>query len=232
MYKFTPVPPHLYSESPQANPLRWQILLREGDTFHPQTRWFMCKDYLSDVVAQKHDWWVVAYGLDTRKMKFNTEGLYLLLKGIMDIPTFCSNVEACVNKESDADPLTMEEVDGNILMYVPEHYLQNTYLISAMSWVIRVSNCKVKFKDLDDLLKSPQAQADHAPSGHGKEMINGWRFSVPEEFQQYWLYYRDNLNSKVQLDTLMHGSSVHNCGVAAWASGLSAAQRQNLKETA
>jgi len=220
MYEFTQDPGHRYNENPQVNPLRWQIFFREGDVFHPQTIRFMCKDYFNDVVAKYYDWKVIAYGLNNTNMKLNDDGCWVVLTGIMDMDFFTINLENTINKENPEHPLTYEVLDGKLLVFIPRYYFTNTYLISLLSYVIRVSNCVVTFKDLITLLESDHGQADRSLYINGRLLAKAWKFSVPENYQKYWLFYGPAMNNLDGIESLGHGSTIHNCGASAWAEGI------------
>lgn len=213
MYKFEPDFEYHYNEAPQSNPLRWQVYYREEDTFTPQTGRFMCKDYLNDVAARYHGKDVIAYGLNNKNMKLNDAGIWLRLYHVTDPEVFMHNIEHCINEEKPNFPLTMEVVDGSILMFMPRYYFNQTYLTSLVSYVIRISNGVKKFNSFKDILTSKAAQADMAIYGKGITVALSWRFDVPEEFQKYWTYYNETYNSLLDNYT---GSTVHNCGVMAW----------------
>lgn len=228
MYKFEADPTGKYSEAPQSNPLRWQVLYRDGDTFIPQTLRFMCKDYLNDVVARYYGKDVSAYGLDNRSMKLNAEGVWLRLFNISNKEVFMHNIACCINAEKPDQPLTFEVVDDTLLVFVPRYYFNQTYLISLASYIIRISNSGMKFKGLDDALDSKNAQADRAIYGYGFTMAKGWRFDVPAEYQEFWSYYSPTYNSC--LDNYGN-TTIHNCGVMSWAEQMTDAQRKNEPET-
>lgn len=219
MYKFTEAPKHVYHESPQKNNLRWQVLFRDGDTFHPQTAVFRCKDYLNDVVAKYYNWNVIAYGLNNENMKLNEEGVWLELTGIYDMPIFLHNLETCIQPEIVDTSLEYEEIDGGLLMFVPRFFFKNTYFISLLSYMIRVSNCETKFKSYEGLFTSLEAKADRACVDSGKLIAINWKFSLPEELSKYWLYYQRSQNSNTLIE-LGQGSVIHNCGIMGWAYNL------------
>jgi hypothetical protein len=227
MYKFEADPQYHYSEAPQSNSLRWQVYYRDGDTFLPQTGRFMCKDYLNDVVARYHGKHVIAYGLNNHDMKLNDDGVWLRLYHVTDIDVFMHNIACCINAEKPDFPLTMEVVDGNILMFVPRYYFNQTYLISLVSYIIRISNGDKKFKNFEDALTSKHAQADRAIYDRGFTLAKSWKFDVPEEFQKYWTYYSAGYNS--ELDNYS-GTTVHNCGVMAWCENMTAEQINQKEE--
>lgn len=221
MYEFKPDFHYHYSEAPQANPLRWQVFHREEDVFTPQTGRFMCKDYLNDVVARYYDTRVIAYGLDNNTMKLNDDGVWLRLYNVKHPEVLMHNIACCINEENPDHPLTMEMVDDTMLVFVPRYYFKQTYLISLVSYIIRISNGDKKFKGLTDALTSKNAQADRAISGNGIKLALAWRFSVPEEYQKYWSYYSKTYNSELNNYS---NSTIHNCGVCSWAENMTEEQ--------
>ena len=220
MYTFKATPAHTCHQSPQNNSLRWQVLFRDGDVFYPQTAVFMCKDYLNDVVAKYHGWQVTAYGLNNNCLKLNEDGVWLLLTGIYNMDTFTKNLEVCVQNENPENPLTMEVINGTLLMFVPRFYFTSTYLISLLSYVIRVCNAQTLFKSYEALFKSTEARSDPACSGNGGKIALGWKFNIPEELSKYWIYYGSKHNSD-NLEPMGHGPTIHNCGIMGWADNLS-----------
>jgi len=231
MYKFNKDPVVTYHQSPQRNPMKWQVLFREGDTFTPQSGQFQCKDYFNDVVAKYNNWKVIAYGFNNDKMQFNDEGVYVRLFNVTDREVLMHNIEAVINKEAP-EPLTLEEVDGTLLMLIPRRYFNSTYLVSAITYVIRVCANTTKFKSFEEMMKSKERQSEYSCDTYGQQILDGWRFEVPEEYQKYWLYYNEEMNSEVGLEKLGHGTTIHNCGLNAWASGLSAEVRRNTEKEA
>jgi hypothetical protein len=218
MYKFKEFSAYHYSEAPQSNPLRWQVFCRNGDVFTPQTGVFMCKDYLNDVCAVYNGANVIAYGMNTKGMKLNDDGIWLRLFFIKDNTTFLDNIEACVNAENPEHPVTMEVLDGSVLMFIPRYYFNQTYLISLLAFVIRVSNNATKFKSLDTLLTGSNKLNENAIYGHGTKLAQQWKFKVPEEYQQYWSYYNKEFNSAMK--DMYGGSTIHNNGARSWAEGI------------
>jgi hypothetical protein len=217
MYEFKPDPEVFYSEAPQDNPLRWQLLYREGDVFTPQTKQFRCKDYLNDVASKYAGTEVIAYGMNTNIMTLNPEGTWLRLFNIYDKEVFMANINTCINKENPEYPLTMEAVDDTILMFVPRYYYNQTYLISLVTYVIRISNRKTKFRSFTSAMSGKDAEQDRAIQGRGIKLALSWGYKVPEDYQKYVTYYKKDFNSLVGSYT---GSTIHNCGVMAWCSDM------------
>ena len=218
MYKFLEFGQYHYSEAPQNNPLRWQVFYREGDTFIPQTGVFMCKDYLNDVCAKYNGADVIAYGMNTKDMKLNDDGIWLKLYFIKYNQDFFDNIDRCVNQLNPDNPVIMEALESSVLMFIPRFYFNCTYLISLLSFVIRVSNNTIKFKTLTDLLNRSKDIPENAIYGHGTKLAKEWGFNVPEEYQQYWSYYNKTYNSLS--DPMYTGSTIHNNGAQAWAEGI------------
>jgi hypothetical protein len=218
MYKFNEFGQYHYNEASQSNPLRWQVFYREGDVFTPQTGVFMCKDYLNDVCAVYNGANVIAYGMNTKDMKLNDDGIWLRLFFIKDNKYFLDNIERCVNAENPEYPVYTEVVDNTMLMFIPRYYFNSTYLISLLAFAIRVSNNKLKFKSLDDLLTRSKDIPEKAINGHGTKLSQQWKFKVPEEYQQYWSYYNKEFNSA--MEDMYTGSTIHNNGAQSWAEGI------------
>jgi hypothetical protein len=214
MYKFTGNVEYTYTESPQANSIRWQIYFRDGDTFTAQTAAFKCKDYFNDICAKYNGSEVTAYGFDTSKMKLNPEGVYVIVTGISDCAKFMDNVDTCINKERPDDQITMELVTGGILMFIPRYYFNQSYLISLATYLIRISNNQESFSSLKQAMESTTAKSDKAVVGKGIILAKTWGLVVPEEYQKYWSYYNSRYNNTNYVKPI--GSMVHNCGVCNW----------------
>ena len=219
MYKFKEFGQYHYNEAPQSNSLRWQVFYRNGDVFTPQTGVFMCKDYLNDVCAKYNGKDVIAYGMNTKDMKLNDDGIWLKLYFIKNNKYFLDNIERCVNTENPEYPVSTEVLDNNtLLMFIPRYYFNSTYLISLLAFVIRVSNNTLKFKSLDDLLTRSNTIPENAIYGHGTKLAKEWKFKVPEEYQQYWSYYNNDFHSAMK--DMYQGSTIHNNGAQSWAEGI------------
>jgi hypothetical protein len=223
MYSFKEFGPYHYNEMPQNNPIRWQVFTRTGDVFTPQTGKFMCKDYLNDVCAKYNGKNVYAYGLKNHDMVLNDDGIWLQLTGITEPEVFMHNLTCCINDENPEYPLTFEEYQGTMLVFVPRYYFNQTYLVSLLSYIIRISNGDKKFKSFKDALTSKACQADPALYGKGIQLALSWRFHVPEAFQKYWSYYTDTYNSV--LDNY-EGSTIHNNGIMAWSENMTIEQKE------
>jgi len=148
-YKFNPVQwSRTYSEIEQNNPLRWQFLFREGDTFTPQTSKFKCKDFLNDVVAWYQGKKLDIYGMRFGGYKFNEDGVWLRLYEVSSPEVFTSNIENTINVFFSDVPerqIYVEDLgEKSMLMFVPKHFFESTYLISLASFLIRLSNYEVE----------------------------------------------------------------------------------------
>jgi hypothetical protein len=217
MYKFNKDPAYALNESLQANPIRWQVLYREKDTFTPQTAQFRCKDYLNDLVAKYRGYSVQVYGMDTEKFKLNEDGVWLRLFNILSFEEFVSNINCCVNALVDDVPITLEKLEDSVLMFIPKHFFSSSYKISLAAYLIRISNNKVKFSSFEEALKSKVSQGDGAlrPKTKGNNLALMWKFDIPEDYQQYWWYANNEYNSVH--DSAPQGPTIHNNGVQGWA---------------
>lgn len=220
MYKFGKDPAYSLTEAPQANPLRWQILFREGDSFEPQTAQFRCKDYLNDIVAKYRGHVVRVYGMDTSDTKLNDDGVWFRLFNIHDVDQFITNVDKAINASVSDAPITLEKLKGSVLMFIPRHFFDSSYKISLASYIIRISNNKVAFDSILSALNSLPAQADRAIKDHGMTLAKTWQFNVPQDYQQYWYYAGPAYNS--EKDPKPQGGTIHNNGACSWGAYINA----------
>lgn len=210
-----------YAEEGQINPLKWKCLYREPGTnnFKDTSGWWICKDFLNDCVAYYaigYKFGVYGWGNAIQK---NDEGMYLLLKNVKDRDLFLQNLEV-INKRMNEDlgvvlaAMPLEPVDQLIIL-IPTELFKNTYLISEITLLIRLSNYGKKFsawKDFfGDILHHDKPHVDMAPFGKFASE-NG--FHIPQQFQKYWYYCGPTSNS----ETNPKGQSytIHNCGVVSW----------------
>jgi hypothetical protein len=214
---------YFLTESPQNNPLRWVLLFRKDDTLVPQTAEFRCKDYLNDLVAKYHGQVFKVYGFDTEKININEEGCYFLLKNIVNEDKFISNISNVINAEVEEDKeLLIEDLrEQGLVIFIPKYFFSNTYLISLVSYLIRVCNNNIEFKFFEQVWSSLERQTDTAIPTYGdyESIIRKWKFTVPEDFYKYWYYYNKNYNSEVRPDVKDLGQIVHDNGVISWIKG-------------
>lgn len=221
-YSFARALKRTYCEVSQPNPLRWEILHREGNRFTPQTAKFKCKDFLNDLVAKlavnRH---ISIYGMDMAGVKVNDEGVYIRLSNIIDKNQFMQNLESVVNftmlKElHEAVGVEPLPVKGKVLLLIPKCVFANTYLISAVSWLIRLCNTTENLQNFDYAVnQSVAANVDNAIAWEGKKLLTKWKFTVPDKYKGYWYYAGKTYNSEHNPD--IGAGTIHNNGVMSWA---------------
>ncbi len=212
-----------YNEMTQINPIQWEMLYRDGDGFIPQTAKFKCKDFLNDVVAKYHGVDLDVYRMAFKPMEFNDEGLWLRLHNIQDFPTFSKNIANLINNNVPTErAVVIEPLDSTtVLAFIPRYYFNQTYLISVVSYLIRVSNYKVVFNNVEEFFSSTARHSEPAVNEQGKRLMLAWGFEVPEKYQEYWYYAGASYNSKKGVD-MDYQSIVHNNGVSSWSAYVNA----------
>lgn len=221
MYKFGAPVDYLLSESPQNNPLRWEVLFREDDTmFTPQTALFKCKDYFNDLVAKYHGVSVIVYGLNTEKIKLNDEGVYVRLHFLNDTDdVFTSNIELVINtnlRMQLGTEVGLEKLsDTQALLFIPRKLFDSTWTMSLLTYLIRLCNYGKPYLCLQDLFNDKHLQEHNYLS----PFVKKWGFEVPDLLADYWYYNNDSYNSKANTT---QGRVIHNNGIEALTTAYSA----------
>jgi hypothetical protein len=111
--------------------------------------------------------------------------------------------------------------EQGLVIFIPKYFFSNTYLISLVSYLIRVCNNNIEFKFFEQVWSSLERQTDTAIPTYGdyESIIRKWKFTVPEDFYKYWYYYNKNYNSEVRPDVKDLGQIVHDNGVISWIKG-------------
>lgn len=217
MYKISKTLPNRYSEIGQANPLRWEILLRTApDTFESQSGLIKCKDFFNELVRKYNTGQDSSiYSFDTKTITLNEEGVYFRMHNTTS--KFISNLDAVFSQ--DAVKLEVEKLeDGMVLLRIPRYYWGSTYLTSLVTYYIRCCNCDVDLTSVDDLWAKT---SDVAINNQGKSLALKWGFKVPEEYSKYW-YYCGKTSNSVDDPSPYSASIVHNNGVMSWSNGVTA----------
>lgn len=220
MFKFGEEVVARYVESPQQNPLRWEMLYRDEEgTFHPQTAKMKCKDYFNDVVAvyQKCPYLEPVHGFNPNSIKVNEEGQWVRLHHLkMDV--FVKNFETIIRPEVEATFKVAPEftpMKANTgLLFIPRALYDSTYYISLFTQLIRVSNYGQEFTSLDDMLSnsSPISTIERRDS-LSLSILKKIRFNLPDEVKDYWWYFNKDFNSKAKFASMY---SLHDNGCIAW----------------
>ena len=209
-----------YSEISQVNPLRWEILYRDGNNFIPQTGKIKCKDFFNDIVSKKNDYTFTIYGFNSTDVLLNKEGLYVRLTSIADMDQFIKNVEKVINTRLKADLQcsiwTQKIRKSSALLFIPNELFGSTYLISLVTYLIRLCNYGKDLEDFNTVFDSVPAITDNALNPKAKALAKAWGFGVPEQYKEFWYYAGSSYNSKTAPSP--SSSVIHNNGVCNWAS--------------
>ena len=228
MYKIKASIPYNLTESGQANPIRWTLVHKDGDTLTPLAAEMKCKDYFNDIVAAKRGVFFKQYGFDN-KLWIQQTGCDILLTGLVDYEIFATAVAKVTHSDH---PVVLEQIRGaSALLHIPEYYFLNTYRISLLTYMIRLCNNNVgvsRFNGIEATLKSVVAQNSAGLSTQGREFAieHGW--DVPDG-DKYWWRTSKTYNSDNTSITYGIGQIIHNCGVNGWAAGL-VAERAQVEE--
>lgn len=219
MYKIKSSLPYNLTESGQANPIRWTLVHKDGDTLQPLAAEMKCKDYFNDIVAAKRGVFFKQYGFDN-KLWLQQPGCDVLLTGLVDYEKFTTAVAKVTHPDH---PVVLEKILEDVaLLHIPEYYFLNTYRISLLTYMIRLCNNNVgtsEFKGIETTLTSDLAQQSAGLSSQGREFAikHGW--DVPDG-DKYWWRTSKTYNSDNNSITYGIGQIIHNCGVNGWAAGL------------
>lgn len=168
------------TESSQSNPIRYNILYKEGNTYTDQSGEFKCKDYMNDVVAKYHGMDLSVYGMDFASIKLNGEGVYLLLSKLK----YKGNLQAglaLISEQAVGDglpPLVVTPVDVRLVVFIDRAYFASTYLISYLMSCIRLCHSEEAVTSIPDMVeKSRNGYAEDNPFSHYRKQIakNGFK---------------------------------------------------------
>lgn len=140
-----------YHEIPQTNPLRWVVLYREEDTYTEQSGEFKCKDFFNEFVSKYNGHATSIYGFNAGEMKVNEGELYVLLKNITDFQSYQANIGSInsLAAQHAMPPVTLEATGkpGELVAALPSEYFMSTWLISLLTYLMRVANVPVVVED-------------------------------------------------------------------------------------
>lgn len=210
-----------YSENNQNNPLRYQILFREGDELHVQTGVFKCKDFFNDLVAWYLGKKFMVYGMDTRTIKLNDEGVYILFTGQVR-KEFETHLEEIINPKLKEDlGVVMSRVDTEECVYlIPREVFNHTKTIGWLMYFIRQCNYPKK-RSLEEMLSSPGES-----SGTERRIAELYLSGIPtittvlnpggllpiEPLRKFAWYYSGSYHSEAASDVYQ----IHNAGPIQW----------------
>lgn len=222
-FKFAAALTKTYAENSQVNPIRWEIMYLEDDgvTMTPQTGKFKCKDFFNEFVCKiQTGVGLCVYYMDTRELKFNPEGVWCRVTSIDNPKRFITNVDKVVNAylPEDEQVKITDLGRSSCLIYFPKGCFENTYKISLITWLIRVSNFQFEFTDMDSVFANKELAALDKPfndNAHAK--VLKWKFQVPAIAKPHWFYQGEAYNSTKLKDQLVpHAHTIHNCGVGVY----------------
>lgn len=222
-YKFEKSTGVTYSEIGQPNPLRWEILFRDGDNFTPQSGLLKCKDFFNDMVSKiVHGKDLSIYGWTTSCLKLNDDVIWMRLHHLNNPELFQKNVLDVLNPKLKEDMDIEISVDllpnSCALVGFPVALFKNTYLISLSSWVVRLCNYGSKLESFDKALDGPEAKADCAIHSKGVVLVRKWGFKIPKDYQPFWYYSSKEWNGVNKPEPC--ASVIHNNGVMSWSSAV------------
>jgi hypothetical protein len=223
-----------YTESPQANPLRWMIMYREKDVLTSQAAVMRCKDYFNDLVALRQGHVFSIYGFKNDTVKFNKWGLYILLTGINKPDLFIDNVNKSINVRMKEDLSTSvrcwKQPDGSVVIRIPNKVWENTYAVSLVTMMLRVCNNNIELNSWDELYgdQSPLNTMERSFTAQAKKLTKKIGFKAPIDT---WYYYNTQYNGVNGWTTSVGGLTVHNNGCSAWSFGIPADVTNSLLPT-
>lgn len=202
-----------YSEMPQNNPVRFTILFKNEDgSFDTQSSEFKCKDFFNEVVAAYHGQPLGAYSFETKGMKLQDEGVWVLLTHIIKLPSFEENIRS-INKLAKKDGMPEVEVHAHtldsVVALLPRAYFNNTYLISFLSYLIRVAN--TEDVNPDPTWKTHSTLEIDCPFRNVFDRVMARGFKSPAIKSFYYAGKKHDHSQKLSSSHI-----VHNNGVASW----------------
>jgi len=211
------IPEH-YAEMPQPNPLSWRIMHKRGETLVSQSCPIRCKDFFNDVVAwkqAKHAFSI--YSFDNR-VKFNKDGLHVLLTNIADMGKFMYNfavVAVKLDEDLGVDIQTYDVPEG-VVIIIPNKVLKSTYYTSLLTMAIRCCNYDVKYESWGDLFAdgAPMNTVENAFDNDAKTFTKQHGFKLLPKYRKLWYNSTHGYNSASGHDLV--ASIIHNNGVVSW----------------
>lgn len=210
------------SEAGQNNPLRWNLLFRtsEEGVYESQTGIFKCKDYFNDIVAKYQGLSFHAHGLDTTNIQLNEEGTPIELSSLSYTDQLLSNLQVISNEAEkfELPPLPFKANGKDVLLFIPREYYKSTYIISFLTYCIRISHCPTIFSSFDDLVKNVDWRALDNPFGRHYDKIMAERFEPPIKGHTGWEYLGKRFTGTVTqaLAEQQFNYAIHNNGCCDW----------------
>jgi hypothetical protein len=215
-----------YNEAEQRNPICWRFMYKEFDgSLTPQAAQMKCKDFFNDAVAAKHNKRFEIYGYNNENLKFNEEGLYVLVKNVKD-KSFYSNllvINERLEKDLGCQMTIWENKHDEAVLLFPNGVLDATYYMSVLALTIRCSNYGYIYKTWEDFwsTNAPTLTQERGLGAPLYEQLKTYGFKKPEGTEKYWWYQSKAINSETP-SSLNYGFSsyIHNAGALSWLTNL------------
>lgn len=206
-------PHRSYAEVGQTNKLRWVCLHRAEDgTFSEQSLEFKCKDFFNEIVAKYNGHLLGCYGFTADSIQTNDEGVWVELRYIDNPEAYQQNIGS-INKLAAADGLPVVELlpykEGFVCL-LPRKYFDNTYLISFLTYLMRVANVPEVVQD--PTWRVHPTLAIDCPFKSMFDAVMNRGFKTPETAAKSYYYAGHAHNYKAK--PMVH--LVHNNGVLSW----------------
>lgn len=212
-----------YSEVGQTNKLRWINLFLESNDgkhmkFSEQTKQWKCKDFLNECVAMRHGHELGCYGFYAASVKTNDEGIWVKLINIHDKDAYKANIGSinALARAQGFPELELLEIEDGFVCLLPKEYLETTYSISLLTYLMRVSNVSQVITDKSFMEHPTKAIDNPFPSVYAQVLKQG--FATPENVGGSYYYYGLKHDYSKKPEVMM----VHNCGVSQWTCTLNA----------
>jgi len=214
-----------YTESSQANPLRWVMLRQIAEDAYVNTTFeFKCKDYLNDFVINAHGVpEFEIYGMKSTAGETDKDGGFTILLRNVTIPLI-NNVNNVINKEFGPvwgvnltfitdDQLDVQGLDKvpSVIVKISKEALVSTFRISLISLLIRQCNVDVTYESFDDLVRSRAFQETSYIEGPYLRVLLEKRYNFPEQEEYFW-YSSPKYNSKTTEGYIDPSYYYHNAG--------------------
>lgn len=221
MFKLNLTHTNTYSEMGQPNPMRWRLMFKEEDgSLSSQSGLIACKDFFNDVVAWKQAQKEFQIYKFNNQVKFNEEGMYMVLSSIADVDQFMNNILSVLNLQLVEDLGTVllieQQSDSEVVLCIPNEVWESTYYISVVSMMIRLCNYNVSYTSWDSFFEkdAPINTIEQAFKQATKDFVSLNGFKLPEEFQKYWYFSSYGFTS--ESDKPLDSHVVHNNGANDW----------------
>lgn len=219
MYKLKITHKNKYAEIDQANPLRWRIMHKRGDTLYSQSGLIKCKDFFNDVVAWKQAKQKFSIYQFSNQIKFNREGVYFHLTEIANVDRFIHNghvLNVRLYQDLKTKIAYIKQDDNSVIIVVPHKLWRNTYYISLATMMIRLCNYDKQYETWEDFFDktAPLCTIETAFSKSTKEYTLKNGFKIPTKLRKLWFWAGNAYHAGNQAKPM--GSVIHNNGVNNW----------------